>query len=93
MDKILVKTFPPTVSTQPANVSLAKGLGSDSKLALGTTVEAPKSVNKLLASDLPVIAETLYPNSLSKTVAIDPTPPVAPETRMSPCSGVIPSKR
>ena len=57
---IFVKITPPTVSTAPANISLANGFGSFSNCDLGTMELAPNSVNNgPPASGLPVMAATL----------------------------------
>ena len=82
---------PPTVSTAPANCSLSMGrsLFSNSSSRV-ITLLAPSVFKNDSCSFFPVHATTEKPALANRATATEPTPPVAPVTRISPLSGVTP---
>ena len=78
---ILLNISPPTVSTPAENLVLSSGLiFSEQKSSLKIIFFTPRSFKNLLDSTLPVIAVTSILNLDKRPTAIDPTPPVAPDT-------------
>ena len=82
---------PPTVSIAPAYCSfnIGRSLFSSSSSRVMTLI-APSEVRKDSCSFFPVQATTEYPALAKIATATEPTPPVAPVTKISPLSGVTP---
>ena len=78
---------PPALSTAPPHVAFSRGRVPISRLCRSIKSVAPRLERNSCWLCLPVKAVTSYPFDERISMAMLPTPPVAPVTTIGPCSG------
>ena len=79
---ILLNILPPTVSMADENNGLSMALAGASRYSSRKIIfVAPMDLRKSTDEDFPVSAETSLPSFDISMTLIEPTPPVAPETK------------